>query len=180
METTNNELDKNVKAFLDNMSEYIQCKLYFYGSVQRSDYFPSYSDIDIDVFSETPISTLHKLKTYLKLDKSDIRKIVTFIDYTFISGYKVTYLNERLNLRFEVSIFPMQHKDTVLQEHLKKTNLPIYALFLLIILKTLYYKLQLLNLQSYRHVKAVMLSYLIGFKETPYVALKNYEATLRL
>ena len=47
MESMNNNVSPETKKFLNEMSDYIGCKLYFYGSVQRADFFPEDSDIDI-------------------------------------------------------------------------------------------------------------------------------------
>ena len=51
MEITKNELSPFEKAFFQKLSEYLNEPIYFYGSIQRDDYFPQLSDIDIDIFS---------------------------------------------------------------------------------------------------------------------------------
>ena len=172
METTNNELSLEQKRFLDELSSYIGCKLYFYGSVQRLDYFPEDSDIDIDTFSENMTSTLSKLQTFLHLETKKIKRVVTYIDNLFVTGYKMVYVNDSINLKCEISLYPEEYKRNVLKEHLKKTSLPFYALWFMICLKVMYYKLKLLTFQEYRSVKNYFLSSLIGYYETPFVVLK--------
>jgi polyribonucleotide nucleotidyltransferase len=49
METTRNKLPDVIQVFFNKLSEYLDTKLLFYGSIQRSDYFPGSSDIDVDV-----------------------------------------------------------------------------------------------------------------------------------
>ena len=52
METTKNEMSPYAKQFFDKLSKYLDNKFYFYGSIQRLDYFPEYSDIDADLFTD--------------------------------------------------------------------------------------------------------------------------------
>ena len=47
MENTKNVLPDHNRQFFKDLSEYLDTKLYFFGSVQRPDYFPGKSDIDI-------------------------------------------------------------------------------------------------------------------------------------
>ena len=50
MEQIKNKLPEDVNIFLKQLSDYINTPLYFYGSIQRDDYFPGYSDIDVDFY----------------------------------------------------------------------------------------------------------------------------------
>ena len=52
METTKNKLSPETKQFFDKLSSYLDTKLYFYGSVQRDDYFDGKSDIDVDILED--------------------------------------------------------------------------------------------------------------------------------
>jgi predicted nucleotidyltransferase len=61
METTKNNLPENVKNFFNDLRKYLDTKLLFYGSVQRSDYFPESSDIDVDIFTDNVGSTMSKM-----------------------------------------------------------------------------------------------------------------------
>ena len=60
MEKINNKLPDDVEKFFKSLSKYIEKPLYFYGSVQRSDYFPGSSDIDVDIFTDNVNSTISK------------------------------------------------------------------------------------------------------------------------
>ena len=68
METTINELTPYEKDFFTNLRNYIDKPLYFYGSIQRNDYFPGKSDIDIAIFTDNETSTIFLLGNYLNLD----------------------------------------------------------------------------------------------------------------
>jgi predicted nucleotidyltransferase len=61
METTKNKLSQEESVFFDKLKNYIDKPIYFYGSIQRDDYFPQLSDIDIDIFSDNINSTLKLL-----------------------------------------------------------------------------------------------------------------------
>jgi hypothetical protein len=171
METTNNELPLETQRFFNELSSYIGCKLYFYGSVQRFDYFPDDSDIDIDIFSDNTTSTLCKLKTFLKLNPNKIKRVIMYLEGLFITGYKFTYRNDSLKLKCEISLYSNKYKNLVLKEHLKKTALPYYALCLMIVLKFMYYKLKMFTFKEYKATKHYILSTFIGYYETPFAVL---------
>jgi hypothetical protein len=40
METTKNKLPEKEQQFFNELSKYLDTSLYYYGSVQRNDYFP--------------------------------------------------------------------------------------------------------------------------------------------
>ena len=65
METTKNKLPTNVKNFFYNLSEYLDTPFLYFGSVQRSDYVPGKSDIDVDVFTDNEYSLMAKMQHYL-------------------------------------------------------------------------------------------------------------------
>ena len=52
METTKNEIPEYNKIFFEKLKNYLDMKIYFFGSVQRNDYFPKSSDIDVALFTE--------------------------------------------------------------------------------------------------------------------------------
>ena len=70
METTKNDLPVNVKKFFYNLSEYLDTKMLYFGSVQRSDYVPGKSDIDIDIFTDNENSIITKMQHFLGSPKS--------------------------------------------------------------------------------------------------------------
>jgi predicted nucleotidyltransferase len=61
METTRNNLTPYSKHFFDSLSNYLDTKLYFFGSIQRRDYFPNSSDIDVDIFTDNEPGTILKI-----------------------------------------------------------------------------------------------------------------------
>jgi len=75
METTKNKLPENYNIFFNNMSNYLDTKIYYYGSVQRQDYLYNSSDIDIDIFTENELSTIYKLIHFLDIKKNKFQNL---------------------------------------------------------------------------------------------------------
>jgi hypothetical protein len=172
MTKTKNKLPDATNNFLNNLSEYIQTPLYFYGSVQRNDFFPGYSDIDVDIFTYNEKSIVNKLSNYLQIDKKDFKKIVCQNDKKrMIYGYKKYYKNESLDLKVEFSIYNEKYKKDVLESHEPKTNLPLHIVILLYLLKFMYYKLQLIDSKTYRKCKHYIFADLINCKNHIFVTI---------
>ena len=172
MTKTKNKLPDTTNNFLNNLSEYLQIPLYFYGSVQRYDYYHGHSDIDIDIFTSNEKSTINILSNYLQIDKKKFKKIIwqTYKN-RMIYGYKKYYKNESLNIKIEFSIYNEKYKNDVLELHEYKTNLPLHIVILLYLLKFIYYKLHLINSKMYRKYKDYMLTDLINYKNHIFVAI---------
>lgn len=179
METTKNKLPDDVNVFFKDLSKYLGAKLLFYGSVQRSDYFPGSSDIDVDIFTENVGSTMTKMQHFLHVKKSNFKKIIWRLSHTgrMVYGYKIMYKNEYLKLSAEFSIYDNKYKSGVLEQHIKKTILPFYASVLLYIIKKLYYDLHLISMNTYRYLKTKTLSFGIGLPEEQFLVLSasNYQ-----
>jgi len=158
METTKNELSPYEKDFFDKLKNYIDKPIYFYGSIQRDDYFPQQSDIDIDIFSDNEYSTILLLQNFLNLDKNNFKKSYYKMDKTniVIPGYKSKYIDESHNLTIEISVYNEKYKKDILHEHNSKMNMPFYITFVLILLKILHYSLGLLPIYYYSMFKKLL------------------------
>ena len=62
------------KKFFHNLSEYLETKMLYYGSIQRSDYVPGKSDIDVAIFTNNEKRVLLKMQHYLKVEKNDFKQ----------------------------------------------------------------------------------------------------------
>ena len=172
MTKTKNKLPDSTNNFLNNLSEYLQIPLYFYGSVQRYDYYHGHSDIDIDIFTSNEKSTINILSNYLQIDKKKFKKIIWQTDKNrMIYGYKKYYKNESLNIKIEMSIYNEKYKNDVLESHEYKTNLPLHIVILLYLLKFVYYKLDMIDSKMYRKYKDYLLTDLINYKNHIFVAI---------
>jgi predicted nucleotidyltransferase len=158
METTRNKLTPYSKHFFDNLSNYLDTKMYFFGSIQRSDYFPNSSDIDVDIFTDNEPGTIMKIQNLLNIDRTSVHKFVYKLDSSnkMVYGHKVQYKDEHLATEF--LIFNEKDKQNVIRDHSSKFVLPFYISYLLVILKFMYYKLQLLPKNLYVKVKRFLLN----------------------
>lgn len=146
------------RDFFDGLSLHIDKPLYFYGSVNRSDYIKGKSDIDVDIFTDNENSTIHKLCDYLKLKKNDFKKCVLKTKNKVIYGYKVEYENEKDGIQTEMSIYNDSYKEYVLRDHSIGNNLPFYVVFALYIIKYIYYNLGILPKKIYKQIKKILMN----------------------
>jgi predicted nucleotidyltransferase len=159
METTKNDFSPYEKTFFNKMSNYIGEPIYFFGSIQRCDYFPGLSDIDIDIFTFDEKTTLIKLQNFLDMDKSNFKKFVYKIDKNdnkgndLVIGYKTKYVDTENSLTVEISVFNEKYKESILTEHKSKFNLPFYITWFLIFLIVLHYNLGILPIYYYSLIK---------------------------
>jgi hypothetical protein len=158
METTKNELPQNTKDFFYHLSDYLDNKLFYFGSVQRSDYFPGKSDIDIDIFPENEYSLMNKMQHYLHVSKKDFKKIACIINGVQIYGYKLKYKNDKKDINAEFSIYNEMFKKNVLDEHNKKQVLPFHLNIYIYILKFFYYQIPILNTKTFYYLKNLALN----------------------
>ena len=174
METTKNDLPPNAKKFFYNLSDYLDTKLLYYGSVQRADYVPGKSDIDVDIFTDNEKSIISKMQHFLELPKSKFKKVVWIIDDVEVHGYKLTYKNPEEKIRAEFSIYNEKFKSLVLKEHTKKMVLPIYITILLKILKFFFYTVPILSRDMYRGCKDYLLTEALGYSPNKFVVLDEF------
>jgi hypothetical protein len=155
MEYTKNELSSYESNFFNKLKNYIDKPIFFYGSIQREDYFPQLSDIDIDIFSDNINSTLSLLQTFLNINKTEFKKSLYKMDKTniVIPGYKYKYTDNENNLIVEMSVYDEKYKEEILKEHNSKNNLPIHITIMLIIIKILHYNLGILPIYYYSRLK---------------------------
>ena len=174
MDSTKNVLPDHNRQFFKDLSEYLDTKLYFFGSIQRPDYFPGKSDIDIDIFSYNEKDTVLKLQNYLNLERSEIKQFVYKIDKTnvLVSGYKTLYTDKKNNLSLEIAVFNEKFKDAILTEHKSKFNMPCYITYILILLKILHYKLSILPVFYYSKFKKILTNTLFDGNKSEFVVVE--------
>jgi len=164
METTKNKLSPYANDFFYKLSDYLNTKLYYYGSIQRDDYFNNDSDLDIAIFTENISSTLTKISHFLKIKKTEFKKFVWNLNLTknIVTGYKYMYEEPENNLKAEFAIYDEKYKDDLLLEYNDKIQIPFYATFLLIFIKLFYYKLNLMSREWYSYFKKIIITTLCG------------------
>jgi hypothetical protein len=173
METTKNKLSDHEIHFFKKLSSYLGTNFLFFGSVQRHDYFPGKSDIDVDIFTENDKSTIIKMQHFLKIPRREFKKTVWKLNVNgqTVRGHKLMYKDPSKKLCVEFSIYNEKYKDGILKEHLRKTVLPFYATWLLMIIKFLFYELGFLPKTWYNFMKKKILSLGIGLPDDDFVVL---------
>jgi len=173
METTKNKMSEYNKIFFEKIRNYLDIPLYFYGSVQRDDYFPKSSDIDVALFTDNIKSTIAKLQTFLNADKNEFKSFVWRLNYdnSLVKGYKIMYKEPKNELMVEFSIYDEKYKHGILDEHNGKRVLPFYATYALIIIKYLFYTLNIMPKEWYVYLKNLILTKLIFLKEDDFIIL---------
>jgi len=159
MNETLNDIPSNAKNFLDAFQNYIGQPLYYYGSIQRLDYVPGKSDIDIDIFTDNDATTEKRVIHFLKLEDKYIKRVFWRIPGypPVVTGKKIMYKNRDLNLVCEISLYNNRFKDIVLGEHRRKMNPAYHIIISLLIIKLLYYHFHFISGKTYRLWKGSLL-----------------------
>jgi len=173
METTKNKMSPNMQIFFKKLSDYLDTKIYYFGSIQRADYFPGVSDIDAVICSDNISSIIIKMQNFLNVNKHDFSKFVYRLHKTnkMVHGYKIEYEDLQNNIYTEISIYNEKDKDAVLLEHNSKIDIPYYVVCLLIIIKFIYYKLGLMSKKVYIKLKKFIMNYMVEGKDVEFVSV---------
>ena len=156
MEDIKDRLGEYKYNYFNNLQNYVETELYFYGSIKRFDYISNSSDIDIIVITDNVKSMLSKIQTYLNISKDSTQKIFqqySVYDKQVVTGYKIKYKNDKNNIEFDLLVYDDKYRDVVLQNIYDINNLPLYMITILYILKILYYKLNLISRRIYNNLK---------------------------
>jgi len=175
LENPMKKLPDTFQSFFHEMSFYLQTPLYFYGSFMRkSDYFPGSSDIDIDIFTDNTASMMSILAHFLNVRKNKFKRIVWRLNHNnkIVYGFKIMYRNEEMGLVCEISIYNEKFKEDVLYEHNLKLNLPVYASWMLILLKWIHYTLGWMSRETFIYWKRKIMSLGIGLPDDQFIAYR--------
>ena len=168
MDDIKNRLTEYKYNFLSNMKEYLETEFIFYGSIKRLDYLENNSDIDIAILTDNPSSMLAKIKNYLNIKYTKIRKIYqTFNNQpSLINGYKFTYKDDEHNWGFDVVIYDEIYRDIIIKDIYCINNLTLITTVILYILKILYYKLHVISQSKFLETKAKIFSLVLNKQST--------------
>ncbi len=164
MEEPRHALAESQHLFLQRMKTYLQLPLYYYGSVQRADYFAEESDIDVAIFSPTPESTLQRLVGFLHLSRADMKPFFWKLDVAPITvrGHKFAVQRPDDGIACDICVYDLSAKDMLLREYQDKIDLPAWAIVALCIVKWLFYHLSVLSLDSYKNWKKKIMATATG------------------
>lgn len=171
METTNNKLSPEYVNFFNKLKASLDgAPIYYYGSVQRYDYYPNSSDVDIAIFSPMEKHTALKIQTLLNISSNKVHPIYKIIDsHKIAHGYKIQYAN---GIRVEIAIYNDKYKTEILNEFNRKVKLPFHITVLLLILKCQYYDLHIIPRQTYNYLKNMCLNKLFDGSDSNFVQIK--------
>lgn len=174
METNMNKikhkLNDKQREFVYNLSQYINTPLIFYGSILRNDYIPNKSDIDIAIFTDNENSLIYTLSDFLNIKKTDFKKIIYKIDSKVVHGYKYMYVNDKQDIILEISVYNNKYKKIITDDYRKCEYLPYYINWMLIILKSLYYHLGFISIDTYKKCKGLLMN---SLKDTQFMLLDS-------
>ena len=111
---------------------------------------------------------------FLHVEKSEFKRFVWKLNNNndkLAYGYKLMYKNAEEKFCVEFSIYNEKYKDHILYEHNGKKDIPFYATFLLIIIKFLFYTLNILPKDWYTESKRFILSTMIFKKDDHFVVI---------
>ena len=159
MEDIKDRLGEYKYNFLKKLENYIGTELIFFGSIKRCDYFQENSDIDIAIISDNVQDTLTKIKFFLDLNNSKIRKIFQKFpnDNNIVYGYKTNYEDEDNQLSIEIILYDEKYRKQVMKSLNNINNFPFYITYFLIIIKFFYYKFHLISSETYKWFKNILM-----------------------
>ena len=173
MNKIRDDFPENIKDFFVNLQNYLDTDLYFYGSVNRSDYVHGKSDIDVAIFTDNEYSTITKLQHFLHVKRSAFDKVVWKLEGKMIYGYKIK-CDKYINSKCEIAIYNNDFKEYLLNEITQYDKVPFHVAILLFILKTLYYTFPILSLQTYMTWKRFIFNdIMLNKKDTVFFLLKQ-------
>ena len=148
MNRVRDDFPPDVKKFFIDLKNYLDTDLYFYGSVNRSDYIHGKSDIDVAVFTDNEYSMIAKIQHFLHVKRDAFDKLVWKLQGRIIYGYKIK-CDKYTNSKCEIVIYNNEFKDFLLKEMQSYDKVPFHVGILLFILKTLHYTLGLISNKTY-------------------------------
>lgn len=173
MEIPKHPLTSQQSTFFSKIRNILPDKLYFYGSILRQDFLPGLSDIDVLYFTKDNLKkTARYLYRQLQQDTRATKvQLLHFLYHSsgtkqLISGYKVKYTNVTDGIVIELSMYDDKFKDMIIDEQMKKANIPFYIVWTLLLLKIIAYKYRLLPEDTFRWIKDRLFINLSGVKNT--------------
>ena len=172
-----NNLSKEAHTFFYELQDYLDndfnTEMYFYGSVQRFDYFPGKSDIDIGILTDNEYSVMNKMQHFLKVNKKAFIKVAWKLNGKYIYGYKLKYENPELNIIAEFAIFNNKFKTILVNEHYRTIGIPFFTAFLVLILKFFYYTIPILPTKVFAYLKRKLFNENLGIQDSSYLTIKT-------
>jgi predicted nucleotidyltransferase len=156
--TPKNKLTLEEHKLINGLSNYLDIQFYYYGSIQRDDYIPGKSDIDVAIFTDNEKSVIVKMQHYLKVEKEKFTKVLWKLKQhnTIIYGNKLKYDNEKNDMHIEFAIYNEKSKEDIIKFQNETILIPFYITWIFTFLKVLYYQWNILPLPVFNYLKRVI------------------------
>ena len=173
MNKIRDDFPEDVKKFFKRLETYLDTELYFYGSVNRSDYVHGKSDIDTAIFTDNEYSVMNKLQHFLHVKRNAFDKIIWKINGKMVYGYKIK-CEKYINVNCEIAIYNNDFKEILLDEIKQYNYIPFYISILLFILKLTHYTFPLISSKTYSKYKRIIFNdIMLNKKNTVFFLLKK-------
>jgi predicted nucleotidyltransferase len=173
MNQVRESLPKPVKDFFYKLSDYLDTDLYFYGSINRSDYLHGQSDIDVAIFTDNENSVISKLQHFLHVKRDAFDKVVWKLRGKMIYGFKIK-CDKYIDIKCEIAIYNNNYKETLLEEFKSYNYVPFHLAILLYLLKTLHYTIPILSKKTYMSYKVYIFNtLLLNKKDSVFFVMKS-------
>ncbi len=155
LEEVKDKLTKTQYNYFLQLKEQIDLPLYFLGSITRCDYIKGKSDLDIEVFTDNFNSTVLKMEYLFDYyqRKTERNFIVFEINNIPISGYKYYFKDKNRDVSFDFTIYNKACQKLVLHHRIIEKNIPYLLSIFLVMIKILYYHLNIINNSIYSYIK---------------------------
>jgi hypothetical protein len=166
------DLPRNIKDFFYNLKNYLDTELYFYGSINRSDYIHGKSDIDLAIFTDNEYSIINRLQHFLHAQKSDFKKVIWKLEGHMIYGFKIKCDPNLLDgAECEIAIYNNDFKDILKYEFQRNDNVPIFLFIILYILKFFHYTIPIIPKNIYVKIKRIMFNKIMNKKDSEFLLI---------
>jgi predicted nucleotidyltransferase len=172
MNTIRDDFPKDVKDFFKRLENYLDTELYFYGSVNRSDYIHGKSDIDIAIFTDNEYSVISQLQHFLHVKRNAFDKIVWRLQGEMNYGYKIK-CGKYIDINCEIAIYNNDFKESILARMKKNNEVPFYAAIIIYILKTMHYTIPILSEKIYTKLKNYVFNEMVNKNDTLFFLMKQ-------
>lgn len=173
MNAIRDDFPKEIKDFFYKLQDYLDTELYFYGSVNRSDYVHGKSDIDVAIFTDNEQSIMTKIQHFINVSNKAFDKIVWKFYGKMIYGYKIK-CEKYMDLKCEIAVYNNEYKTELLNDMVQYNTIPFYISVLLFILKTLHYTFPILSSKTYSDYKRFLFNTLyINKPDTVFYLVKQ-------
>lgn len=136
MEVPKNKLPEKIQIIIDNLKNYVNEPIYFFGSVNRLDFIPYNSDIDAAIFTNNIKNITLQIENFFNGENIETKDTIVKMKNKIIRGNKIKYKNE--GIKIELVIYDIRHKNILMEHYIKQSsNVPILICLILLIIKYL-------------------------------------------